>query len=219
MKIRRSHSWNVSVAEAKRIQERLRECFVPFHPVKNIKTIAACDVAYSEDTAYGVVVVFSYPDLEEKEKAEAKEKVPFPYVPGYLTFREGPVLLKAFAKLKTVPDVVLFDGQGIAHPRRMGEAAHLGILLNCPSIGCAKSRLYGEYREPGKEKGSYSYLLADGERVGAALRSRDNTRPIFVSPGYKIDLKSSIEIVLECTGKYRIPDPLRFAHQLSVKAA
>jgi deoxyribonuclease V len=217
MKIRRFHRWDVSIEEARRIQEKLRERFVPGRPIKNVKTIAACDVAYSGDTAYGVVIVFSYPDLKAQEQVQAQSQVSFPYVPGYLTFREGPVLIKAFAKLETEPNLILFDGQGIAHPRGMGEAAHLGILLGRPSIGCAKSRLYGEYKEPGRKKGSYTYLVADGKRLGVALRSREGTRPIFVSPGYKIDLKSSIGIVMNCITKYRIPEPLRYAHQQTQK--
>ena len=219
MKIRRSHRWDVSIEEARRIQNKLRERFVPGRPIKNIKTIAASDVAYSDSEAYGVAVVFSYPDLKLVEEKTAKAKVTFPYVPGYLTFREGPILLKAILKLETVPDVFLFDGQGIAHPLRMGEAAHLGILLGRASIGCAKSRLYGEYKEPGKKKGSYSYLLKDDKKLGVALRTREGTRPIFVSPGYMIDLKSSIKIVLGCTTKYRIPEPLRYAHSESVRHA
>jgi deoxyribonuclease V len=211
MKGLRSHSWDVSVTEAKEIQLRLKK-YLAYKPLKRIKTVAACDVSYPGSEAFGVVVVFRYLGLELIEQKTARVKITFPYVPGYLTFREGPVLVKAFSKLKTKPDVILFDGQGIAHPRRMGEAAHLGIVLDTPSIGCAKSRLYGEYREPGKRKGSYSFLTAEGEEVGVALRTREETKPIFVSPGYKVNLESSIEIVMNCVGKYRIPEPLRVAH-------
>lgn len=216
MKVLNLHSWKVDVSKAREIQIELAKRLSP-KPFKKIMTVAACDVSYSGLEAFGVVVIFRYPDLELIEQKNARAKIAFPYVPGYLTFREGPVLLKAFSKLKIKPDVILFDGQGIAHPRRMGEAAHLGIVLDTPSIGCAKSRLYGEHREPGKEKGSYSYLLAEGEKVGVALRTREGAKPIFVSPGYKIDLESSIEIVMNCVGKYRIPEPLRMAHSKSVQ--
>ncbi len=211
MKFKKLHPWEVDVAEAKRIQLKLGRRLVQ-KPLKKIKTVAACDVSYPGSEAFGVVIVFRYPDLELIEQKTARVKITFPYVPGYLTFREGPVLMKAFSKLKIKPDVILFDGQGIAHPRGVGEAAHLGLLLNIPGIGCAKSRLFGEYKEPGKKKGSFSYLMADGEKVGAALRTREGTNPIFISPGYKVDLKSSIAIVMNCVGKYRIPEPLRVAH-------
>jgi len=216
MKFRKLHPWDVSIAEARKIQLRLRQRLVHKPPGK-ISTIAACDVGYIDGIAHGVVVVFSYPELKEKEKAEAKAKVRFPYVPGFLTFREGPIMLQAFAKLKTKPDAILFDGQGIAHPRGMGEAAHLGLWLDIPSIGCAKSKLYGEFKEPGKKKRSYSYLMAEGKRVGAVLRTKDGTKPIFISAGHKVDLKSSIKIVMNCVTKYRIPEPLRYAHQQTQK--
>ena len=216
MRYRKLHPWNVSIAEAREIQLRLRRRLAHKAPEK-IKTIAACDVGYKDGVAHGVVVVFSYPDLKLEEKAEVTNRFSFPYVPGFLTFREGPITLQAFAKLKAKPDAVLFDGQGIAHPRGMGEAAHLGLWLNIPSIGCAKSRLYGEYKEPGKKKGSYSYLVAEGKRVGAVLRTKAGTKPIFVSPGHRVDFKSSIQIVMNCVTKYRIPEPLRYAHQQTQK--
>lgn len=219
MEYYRLHPWNVSTEEAREIQLRLRKRLSLGKPVRDIQTIAAADVAYAKDTVYGVAAVFSYPELKLIEKRVAQGKVKFPYLPTYLTFREGPVLIKAFAQIKTIPDVILFDGQGAAHPLRMGEAVHLGILLDRPTIGCAKSRLFGLYKEPKKKKGSYSYLFADGGIVGVVLRTKDNVRPIFVSPGFKIDLKSSIEIVLACTTKYRIPDPLRFVHTESIKCA
>lgn len=215
----RLHPWDVSTKEAREIQLRLRDRLIMGQPLKNIRKVAAADVSFAGDMLYGVVAVFSYPGLELIEKKVAKGRAKFPYVPTFLTFREGPILIKAFSKIKNEPDVILFDGQGAAHPLRMGEACHLGILLDRPSIGCAKSRLFGLYKEPKQKKGSYSNLFADGGIVGVALRTRDNTRPIFVSPGFKIDLKSSIEIVLGCTTKYRIPDPLRFVHTESVACA
>jgi deoxyribonuclease V len=145
------------------------------------------------------------------------EIVPFPYIPGLLSFREGPALVKALAKLTVQPDMVLFDGQGIAHPRRLGIASHIGVLLGIPTIGCAKSRLVGEYSEPHVQKGSCSPLRHKGVTVGTALRTRSHIQPVFVSPGHLVDIDTSVQVVLECTGKYRIPEPLRRADMFSKK--
>jgi len=141
----------------------------------------------------------------------------FPYIPGFLSFREGPAIIEALHMLKIKPHVILFDGQGIAHPKRMGIASHIGVILNIPTIGCAKSRLVGEYKEPGTSKGKISSLKYQGKIVGAVVRTKDDIRPLFVSPGHLIDLKSSIEIVLGCTTKYRISELLRRADFLSKK--
>jgi deoxyribonuclease V len=218
MKYRKLHSWNVSIEKAKQIQLKLRKktCF---RPLQHFKTVAAVDVSFINNRAVGVAAVFSYPTLDLIEEKVFISRPKFPYVPGFLTFREGPIMLGALTRLKNDPDVILFDGQGIAHPRGMGEAAHLGILLDRPSIGCAKSKLIGEYKEPGKKKGSFSKLYLGGKVVGAVLRTRDGVKTNFVSPGHKIDLKSAIRIVLGCTTRYRIPDPLRFVHMESVKYA
>ena len=140
------------------------------------------------------------------------EKIAFPYIPGLLTFREAPVLLKAFSQLPQEPDLLLLDGQGIAHPRSLGIAAHLGVLLNLPAIGCAKSRLCGEYEEPGMEKGSTAPLKDNGKTVGMVVRTRTGTKPVFVSPGHKMDFATSMKIVLALCRTYRIPEPLRQAH-------
>lgn len=209
------HSWNVAPKEAKKIQQRLRRKLVKGKPPKKLKLIAAADVSFRKNIMYGVVAVFKFPSLEVVETRTAKMKETFPYVPGLLTFREGPVLLEAFSKLKSKPDVIIFDGQGIAHPLGMGEAVHLGILLRRPTIGCAKSRLIGEYKDPRKKKGSQSKLYYDGKVVGAVLRSKDGVRPLFVSPGYKIDFRSSVRLVLACCKKYRFPEPIRYAHHIS----
>ena len=219
MKYSKLHSWKVTPKVAKKIQLKLKKKLVLRKAFGEIKTISAADVSFINGWVYGVVAIFSFPELELIEKAEAKAKSSFPYVPGLLTFREGPILLKAFEKIKNEPDVMLFDGQGIAHPIGFGEASHLGVLLNKPSIGCAKSKLCGEYIEPGKKKGSYSFIKYEGKIIGAALRTRANTKPIFVSIGHKIDLKSAIELVLKCTRTFRIPEPLRFVHTRSVEYA
>jgi deoxyribonuclease V len=217
VKQRIKHSWHVSPKQAKKIQLKLRKSLRFVKGPRRIRRIAACDVSYKNGWVAGVVVVYSYPELELLEVACKKERSTFPYVPGLLTFREGPVLCKIFKVLTLEPDVILFDGQGKAHPLRLGEAAHLGLLFDKPSIGCAKSRFIGEYNEPGRKKGSVSKLYDGKEVIGAVLRSRDRVNPIFVSPGHKMDLNSSLHIVKKCLGEYRIPEPLRQAHILSVQ--
>lgn len=174
--------------------------------------IAAADASFTKTAACGAVAVFKYPSLELVEVQTARAKLKFPYIPGLLTFREGPVLIKAFEKLKADPDIIIFDGQGIAHPQRFGIAAHMGVLLDKPTIGSAKSRLVGEYKTPGQRRGAFSYLYLDDEIVGAALRTRSGVKPVFVSPGHRMDLRSAIAIVLNCSLGYRIPEPIRFVH-------
>jgi deoxyribonuclease V len=219
MRSKALHPWDVTPTEARRIQLSLRRKLGPREPLKRVKTIAAGDVSFKDDRAYAAVAVFSYPELNLLEEAFAEQEVRFAYIPGLLTFREGPALLLAFQKIRTEPDVILFDGQGEAHPLGMGEATHLGILLDRPSIGVAKSRLYGKCEEPGEEKGSRSFLLAEGRVVGAALRTRMGAKPVFVSPGHLLDLDSAVETALSCSPKYRIPEPLRYVHSSSVKRA
>jgi len=211
------HKWKVSVKAARKIQLRLRNKVIKRKTFSKIRTIAAADVAFKGGWVAGVVAVFSYPQLELLEVGYRKEKASFPYVPGFLTFREGPVLMKIFKALTIKPDLILFDGQGIAHPLRFGEASHLGVLLDKPSIGCAKSRFIGEYKEPGKKRGSFSFLLDGREKIGAVLRTRDRVKPIFVSIGHRIDLENAIKMVLACSKGYRIPEPLRFAHSKSLE--
>jgi deoxyribonuclease V len=188
-------------------------------PSNRVKLLAAADLSFRGNYIYAVVAIFSFPKLELIEVKRAKCRMTFPYVPGLLTFREGPCLLKAFKKITNDPDVIIFDGQGIAHPAQMGVATHMGILLNKPSIGCAKSRLVGEYREPGRKKGSTSPLYYNERVVGAVLRSRDEVKPLFISPGHKIDVKSSIKIVLACCRGYRNSEPIRYVDGESKKLA
>lgn len=208
----RLHPWKTNTKTARNIQKRLRKRLIPGKPLKKINLIAACDVGYMDSNAIAVVAIFEFPSLRLIEEKISKGKIKFPYVPGLLTFREGPLLLKAFSKIEAEPDVILFDGQGTAHPLSMGEATHMGILLDKPTIGCAKSKLFGIYKKPKKKRGSYSYLFTKSGVTGAVVRTRDNTKPVFVSPGFKINLKSSIDIVLKCS-KFRIPEPLRFVHR------
>ena len=175
------------------------------------------DAAFSEDLVYAAACLYRYPELTLQEQASAAGKLRFPYVPGFLSFREGTAIIAAIRKLTVKPDVILVDGQGIAHPRGIGIASHLGVLLNIPAIGCAKTRLVGEFEEPGRRKGSWSELVYECRIVGAVLRTKDSVRPLFVSPGHKIDLDSAVRITLNCIGKYRIPEPLRCADMLSKK--
>ena len=218
MKIKRNHKWQVTPSEAVEIQRKLQKriCISSFSG--KVCLIAGADASFSKQsgTVHGAVCILSSPDFELIEKRTATLKLRFPYVPGLLTFREGPVLLKCFEKLQNLPDVILFDGQGIMHPRRMGIAAHLGVLLDTPSIGCAKSRLYGEFKEPAGSRGSYEYVRDRDEKIiGACLRTRENVKPVFVSVGNKINLSKAIDIVLRSSPRYRIPEPLRCAHALA----
>ncbi|HXX53860.1 MAG TPA: endonuclease V, partial [Thermodesulfovibrionales bacterium] len=177
--------------------------------------VAAVDAAFADNTVIAVASLFAFPSLVCIQDAVQREELRFPYVPGLLSFREGHAMIGALKKLRTPPDVVLVDGQGIAHPRGIGIASHIGILLGKPTIGCAKSRLVGEFREPTSQKGHWSYLYYRGKEVGAVLRTRDHVRPLFISPGYLIDIASSLEIVMGCLSAYRIPEPLRRADALS----
>ncbi len=178
--------------------------------------MAGTDVSFSRnsDLVWAGVVVLSYPDLKEKEEKWVRERAGFPYIPGLLSFREIPPVIKAMERLETEPDLILCDGQGIAHPRRLGLASHLGLLLNKPTIGCAKSRLIGQFSAVGRNRGDYTGLWDKGLEIGAVLRTRTGVRPLFISPGNRITLEESLRIVLECCPLYRIPEPIRRAHTL-----
>jgi len=206
------HLWKVNPKEAIKLQIKLREKVSLKSAFNKIDKVAGADVSYYNDKAIAGVVVLSFPQLEIIERRFSISPVKFPYIPGLLSFREGPALLEVFKKIENEPDVVLFDGQGIAHPRRMGIATHLGLFLDRPTIGCAKSKLSGNYLPVREERGSYSLLREGEEIIGAVVRTKRGTSPIFVSPGNKIDLFASVEIVLRCTNKYRLPEPTRKAH-------
>jgi deoxyribonuclease V len=217
MKARALHAWEVSPHEAIAIQKRLRAEVNAAEPLGDIHYIAGADIATSKDSpkAYAGVVVLSYPELEVVEERGSEDAVRFPYVPGLLAFREGPPLIKVFERLTTEPDVIVFDGQGLAHPRGMGIATHLGLVFDKPTIGCAKSLLYGRYQEPGQEKGAWAELRdPQGHVIGAVVRSKPKTTPIFVSIGHRIDLLTAIRLLLDCTRGVRIPEPTRLAHNL-----
>ena len=208
------HPWKVSPAEAIQIQEKLRKKLRFQAPRTRLKTVAAGDVAYArgDDMTYAAFLLFTYPDLTLLESASAKGHASFPYIPGLLTFREAPVLLKAYSRLKARPDLIMIDGQGIAHPRFMGIAAHIGLILNLPTIGCAKSRLIGTHEELAPDRGKAVPLLVGDRTAGMVLRTREGVRPVYVSPGHKMDMETSVKVVLSLCRGYRIPEPLRQAH-------
>lgn len=216
MNDRYPHRWNIQPAEATRIQQSLRHRLVVQAYRGPIDTVAGVDVSYDthSSTAYAAAIVMHLKDHRILETATARGRATFPYVPGLLSFRECPVVLKAFKRLQSRPDCLLCDGQGIAHPRRFGLACHLGMLLNLPSIGCAKSLLVGEYREPAQRRGSSQILYDKGEQVGIILRTRDGVEPVYVSPGYRMSLPRARAVVLRAGGGYRIPEPTRQAHLL-----
>ncbi len=201
--------------EAKAIQLRLKRKIKLIPLKKKPEFIAGVDAAFRGDDVIAAACLFSYPELIPLEDAYAVEKTSFPYIPGYLSFREGPAIIKAVRRLKIRPDLILFDGQGTAHPKGMGIASHIGAILDIPSIGCAKSRLVGEYRDPGAKKGQHARLRYRNRTVGAVLRTRDDVNPLFVSPGHLTTLRQAVYYVLQCTGKFRIPEPVRRADRIS----
>jgi deoxyribonuclease V len=215
MVIRQPHGWDVTPKEAIALQEQLRQQVRLRADLGPVRRVAGVDVGFREGQARAAVVILSFPELEVVERARAEVPVTFPYVPGLLSFREGPAVLAAFQRLTLQPDLVLFDGQGLAHPRRLGLACHMGLLLDLPSIGCAKSRLCGTHEELGPEKGEWVPLFDGDEVIGAVVRSRTGTRPLYVSPGHRVDLETSIHYVLACCTRYRLPETTRWAHRLS----
>ena len=215
MRIRPLHRWNVDAKEAVAIQKKLASK-VRLRPLrKTPEIIAGTDLSFSGDFAFAGAVLLEYPSMKVVDEFVIKGKVPFPYVPGLLSFREAPLLLQLMEKVRPEPDLIFMDGQGIAHPRKLGLASHIGLFLNKPCIGCAKSRLTGHFREPGHNKGAWTPLLDDnGEPIGGALRSRNSCKPIFISPGHLTDINQSVEFSLACATRYRIPEPTRLAHLL-----
>jgi deoxyribonuclease V len=216
MKTRKLHEWDLSYKEAVEIQNRLASQVRFIAIKKKPKIIAGLDCAFSRDEKriFAAVVVIMLPDFEVIETVTASRKLSFPYIPGLLSFREAPVCIDAIEKLKVKPDIFIVDGHGFAHPRRFGIASHIGVLLDMPTVGCAKSRLIGNFDEPGKRKGNYSRLADNGEVIGAVVRTRTGVKPVFVSVGHKCALDDAIKIALDCTTKYRLPEPARLAHQI-----
>ena len=214
MKIESLHNWQVSTAQAMGIQQRLAAQVSKNNEIATPRFIAGVDISINKEQGVGTgaVVVLQYPELRLVETQVAQGKLDFPYIPGFLSFRESPLTLAACEKLTVAPDLIMADGQGIAHPRRLGLASHLGLFLNKPTIGCAKSLLCGSHEEPEDKPGSYAEIVDRGEIIGAALRTRPGTKPIYISIGHKVDLQAAIYWVLECCRGYRLPEPTRLAH-------
>jgi deoxyribonuclease V len=218
MKITPLHEWNLSPKEAIELQKQLAfEVVAEDRFAEPVKTVAGIDLGYDakNDTSRAVVVVLSFPELELIESAEALLPIQFPYVPGLLSFRETPVAIRALEKLKTAPDLILCDGQGLAHPRRFGVACHIGLIADVPSIGVAKSILVGRFENLGEQRGSVAPLIHKNERVGVALRTKDKVQPVYVSAGHRISLETAAEYVLRCAPKYRLPETTRLADKLA----
>lgn len=217
MHIENLHNWNVTVDQAIKIQLELAKGVMLQGKITNPHWIIGLDVSVTRsDEATAAAVLLNYPELKPIEKVVVKGKVEFPYIPGLLSFRELPLTLKVCEKITINPDVVMVDGQGIAHPRHIGIASHLGLFLNVPTIGCAKSLLYGNYQVPGNEAGSFTKITdKEGKIIGAAVRTKSGVKPLFISIGHKIDLPSAIHWVLQCCRGYRLPEPTRIAHLAS----
>jgi deoxyribonuclease V len=222
MRVCNLHSWDLTPREAADLQTRLAPQVITEGDPTNVRLIAASDVAFADrpsrrrpTLARAAVVVLSYPDLEIVEQHVMESPVGFPYMPGLLSFREIPVLAQAFELLDRTPDLLLVDGQGRAHPRRFGLACHLGLLLDLPTIGVAKSRLVGEHAEPDPIRGASTPIAHDGELIGTVLRTRDNVKPVYVSIGHRISLESAADWVLRLCTRYRLPEPIRLADRLS----
>ncbi len=218
MQIKQRHDWNLTTSEAKVIQEELqKEVITEDKFEKPVKYVAGVDMGFEDNgkTSRAAVAVLSFPDLQLQEQSIAKRPTSFPYIPGFLSFREIPAVLDALQKINTIPDVILCDGQGLAHPRRLGIACHLGVILDMPTIGVAKSWLIGDYEEVSQEKGSWQPLIHKNETIGAVLRTRSNVKPVYVSSGHRISLPTAIDYVLRCTPKYRLPETTRIADKLA----
>ncbi|MBF2018142.1 MAG: deoxyribonuclease V [Rivularia sp. T60_A2020_040] len=218
MQIKQRHDWNLTTSEAKIIQEELqKEVITEDKFTEPIKYVAGVDMGFEADgtISRAAVAVLSFPDLQLQEQSIAKRATTFPYIPGFLSFREIPAVLEALQKINTIPDIILCDGQGIAHPRRLGIASHLGVIIDKPTIGVAKSLLIGKYEQVPQTKGSWQPLIHKNETIGAVLRTRSNVKPVYVSSGHRISLPTAINYVLRCTPKYRLPETTRIADKLA----
>jgi deoxyribonuclease V len=217
LKTRPLHPWDVSYEEARAIQQRLSARVIKEDRLIEVDHVAGIDVGFEQSNTVtrAAVTVLDFPGLEPVDQALARRPTTFPYVPGLLSFREIPAVLDAIAKLQTDPDLILCDGQGIAHPRRFGIACHLGVWLDIPAIGVAKSRLIGTHDEVPNRRGGYTRLYDRGECIGAVLRTRVNVRPLYISTGHRISLETAVDYVMRCTTRYRLPETTRSAHRLA----
>ncbi len=215
MELHPRHAWDLTPAEAVALQRRLRSEIVTDRAIDlgAVRLVAGVDVSVKNERSRAAVVVVTFPGFLLVETAVAERPTPFPYIPGLLSFREGPVLEEAFGRLRAEPDVFLFDGMGTAHPRRIGIASHMGLWLQRPTIGVGKTRLVGTNAPLSEEKGAHVPLIDRGETIGAVVRTRTAKHPLFISPGHLADIPSAVELVLACSPKYRLPEPIRLAHK------
>lgn len=215
MDLVRRHDWNLTPTQAVALQRELADEIVADKALDldAVRLVAGVDVSVKNDRSHAAIVVATYPDFRVVETVTALMPTPFPYVPGLLSFREGPVLEEAFGRLEAEPDVFLFDGMGIAHPRRIGIASHLGLWLQRPTIGVGKTRLCGRNAPLAEEKGAHQPLVDKGETIGAVVRTRTGKHPLFISPGHLADIPTSVALVLACAPKFRLPEPIRLAHK------
>jgi deoxyribonuclease V len=206
----------IKIPEATIIQNNLRDKVSIHERDLNVNTIGGADISLNlySTTIYAGIILLSFPQLKPIAYSVVKGETRFPYVPGYLAFREVPALVRVWEQMKLKPDVLVVDGHGIAHPRRMGIATHFGVHTGQASMGCAKNILTGKYEEPGLEQSSYTPIIDKGEQIGYAFRSKAKVAPVYISPGHLIGMQNSLEIIKQCTGKYRIPEPTRLAHEL-----
>ena len=211
------HPWPQTIEEAIAIQEQLRSEVITENQLETVRYVAGVDVGYdsADEVSRAAVTVLSFPDLQLQQQAVVRTPTAFPYIPGFLSFREVPAVLEALENISLRPDLILCDGQGLAHPRRFGLACHLGVLTGIATIGVAKNRFMGEHSEVGLDRGSWQPLLVEGATVGAALRTQTGVKPIYVSIGHKVNLITAIEYVLRCAPKYRLPETTRSADQLT----
>lgn len=217
LSLQHEHPWDLPPAEARETQQRLSQFVETTDRLGEVKRVAGVDVGFDKRAGLtrAAVVVLEFPGLEFREQALVTQPTRFPYVPGLLSFREAPAILAALDSLQQLPDVILCDGQGIAHPRRFGIACHLGVLTDLPSIGVAKKRLIGSRDEPGNSRGDRVALTHKGETLGAVLRSRTGVKPIYVSCGHRVGLQTAVDLVMQCTTRYRLPETTRRADRLA----
>ena len=210
------HAWDLSPEEAAQVQKELRQRLVLTWDERPVSTVGGVDVSIQTETARAAIVVIRFPDLTPLEAVTADAPLVFPYIPGLLSFREGPAVLAAWDRLQIKPDLMMFDGQGIAHPRGIGIASQMGLWLERPTIGVAKSRLYGRHEEVGPRRGDRADLLdREGTVIGSVIRLKEKTKPLYVSPGHLIDVAHATEFVLACAAGYRLPEPTRWAHNVA----
>jgi deoxyribonuclease V len=217
MMLARVHPWRVTPKQAIAIQENLRDRIITRNRFGVVKTVAGIDASFEDEgkLTRAAIVVLEFPSLELREVSVRSRRTTFPYVPGLLSFRELPAVLGAVGKLKCMPDLLLCDGQGIAHPRRFGIASHLGLLLNLPSVGVGKTRLVGAHEAVPDERGAWQPLMDNDEVIGAVLRTRSGAKPVYISVGHRISLRTAIDYVMRCTTRYRLPETTRQAHKFA----